>query len=873
MKSNEIRQKFLDFFESKKHKIVPSAPLIPKNDPTLLWINAGMAPFKEYFNGSAIPPKRRISNSQKCIRTNDIENVGKTARHHTFFEMLGNFSFGDYFKEDAITWAYEFLVDQIGLDIDKLLISVYKEDDEAFNIWHNKLGIPKDRIVKMDKDENFWEIGTGPCGPCSEIHYDRGVDYGCSDDCKLGCDCDRYLEIWNLVFTQYNKTEDGQYLDLPNKNIDTGMGLERIVSLLQDAPTNFETDLFMPMINYISEKSGVKYGQSAQVDMALKVISDHIRGVSFAISDGALPSNEGRGYVVRRILRRAVRYAKVLGLEIPFLHTIVPIVVRIMGDHYQQLVDKKEQIIKIVKQEELRFQETLEQGIDILEEIIAELEKENITQIPGDKVFTLYDTYGFPKELTEEIAGEKGYTIDHNGFEQSMEEQRTRARAAREDHNSGHSELELYKEIRENISMNEFIGYNNYQSNTEVIALVKAEERVEEITAGDKAEIVTTKTPFYAEGGGQAGDQGVISNQNSKLIVTNTRKVAQVIIHEVEVAEGIVKVGDQVDAVVSTELRKATARHHTATHLLHKVLKETLGEHVNQSGSLVTPTRLRFDFSHFEALRVEELEEIEARLNRKILENLPVSAEEKSLEEAKQMGATALFGEKYGSRVRVVKAGEYSLELCGGTHVQSTGELGLVKIISESGIAAGVRRIEAVSGTEALKYVKRQEEVIQLISTKLKSSPKDVIKKVDSLQSQIKDLEREIVGLKDKLADSQSGDLASKAEELNGVKAILHSFNELDADALRKMGDSLKEELESGIILLASKSSEKLIFLSMITDDLVEEGYHAGKLIGQVAKVAGGGGGGRPNMAQAGGSKPEKVEEALEKARELISNK
>jgi len=870
MKSSEVRQKFLEFFESKGHKVLPSAPLVPQDDPTLLWINAGMAPFKDYFNGSAIPPKRRVSTSQKCIRTNDIENVGKTARHHTFFEMLGNFSFGDYFKEDAITWAYEFLTEWMNFDPDKFWVSIYKDDDEAFEIWTKQVGFPKERIVRMDKDENFWEIGTGPCGPCSEIHYDRGVDYGCSDDCKLGCDCDRYLEIWNLVFTQYNKTEDGEYLELPNKNIDTGMGLERIVSLLQDAPTNFETDLFMPMINYIADNAGVEYGDSKEIDMALKVIADHIRSISFAIADGALPSNEGRGYVVRRILRRAVRYAKVLGLEVPFLHTIVPIVVEVMGDHYSQLVDMEEQIKKIVKQEEIRFEETLEQGMDILEEVIAELEKKDAKLIPGDKVFTLYDTYGFPKELTEEIAAEQGYEIDHAGFEKSMEEQRNRARAARQDYDQGHSELELYKAIREELGQDDFVGYEEFEVETEVLALVKAQQEVAQITAGDKAQVILAKTPFYSEGGGQAGDQGIIINTNAQLRVVDTREIAEMTVHEVEVEEGELKVNDQVQAIVSGELRTATARHHTATHLLHKALKEFLGEHVNQAGSLVTPTRLRFDFSHFEAVKEEELEKIEARVNEQILANLVVDAKEMPIKEAKEQGAMALFGEKYGEKVRVVTAGDYSIELCGGTHVRATGEIGLFKILSESGIAAGVRRIEAVTGHEALDYVKRQEDTIATIADKLKSSPKEVVTKVENLQLQIKELEKELTSLKDKLASSQSGDLISEAEELNGIKTILHSIDGIDADGLRKMGDNLKDKLDSGIVVLASKLDGKVIFIAIVTKDLVKAGYHAGNIIREVAKVAGGGGGGRPDMAQAGGSKPEKIEEALAKAKELI---
>ncbi|AGB41962.1 alanine--tRNA ligase [Halobacteroides halobius DSM 5150] len=872
MKSSEIRQRFLDFFAEQDHKVLPSAPLVPQNDPTLLWINAGMAPFKDYFSGSATPPKRRVVTAQKCIRTNDIENVGQTARHQTFFEMLGNFSFGDYFKEEAIQWSYQFLTEKLNLDSDRFLISIYKDDDDAFNIWHKRIGIPTDRIIRMGKDENFWEIGTGPCGPCSEIHYDRGKDYGCEEGCELGCDCDRYLEIWNLVFTQYNKTETGEYLDLPQKNIDTGAGLERLASLLQDKPTNFETDLFMPIIEYITSHCGVEYGQAQESDVAIKVIADHIRSVSFAITDGVLPSNEGRGYVVRRLLRRAVRYAKMLDLKIPFLHTIVAVVVEIMGDHYTALASKQEQIEKIIKQEELRFQETLEQGMDILEDLIDELQKKDKSKIPGKQVFTLYDTYGFPKELTKEIAAEKGFVIDEIGFEEAMEEQRKRAREAREDYDQGHGQLELFKAIRDQIGNTQFVGYDNYQVDSKVLSLVQDEEEVKEIGAGQKAKLVLAKTPFYAEGGGQVGDQGMISFASGQAKVLETEEIAELIVHHIQLEEGEVKVGTKVKASINQQSRKATARNHTATHLLHKALKEILGDHVNQSGSLVTPDKLRFDFSHFEAVTEEELAAIEKQVNNYILKNISVKAEKMDLEEAKAVGATALFGDKYGEQVRLVKAGEYSKELCGGTHVRTTGEIGQFKIVGESGIAAGVRRIEAVTGEEALKHVNQLEDSIVKIANKLKANPSEVVSKVELLQNQIKKLEGEIESLKDKLAASQTKDLVAQVEKINGVPTILHSVDSLDAAGLRKMADELKTELDSGIIVLGSKLENKVLFVAVVTDDLVKEGYHAGEIIGEVAKVAGGGGGGRPNMAQAGGSKPEQLAAALEKAQEIIGS-
>ena len=871
MDSSEIRQRFLDFFASKDHKILPSASLVPQDDPTLLWINAGMAPFKKYFDGSATPPKRRVATSQKCIRTNDIENVGKTARHQTFFEMLGNFSFGDYFKEEAIRWGYEFLKDELGLDESKFWISIYKDDDQAFKIWHEEIGIPKDRIVRMGKDENFWEIGTGPCGPCSEIHYDRGIEYGCDEGCELGCECDRYLEVWNLVFTQYNKTEDGEYLDLPQKNIDTGVGLERLASLLQDVESNFDTDLFQPLIKYIADNCDVEYGVEEQTDIAFKVIADHIRSVTFAIGDGALPSNEGRGYVVRRLLRRAVRYAKELNLEVPFLHKIVPLVVEVMGEHYTKLQDKEEQIKKIVKQEEEQFQKTLAQGMNILEDIIADLKEEGITEIPGKKVFTLYDTYGFPKELTAEIAAENGLTIDETGFEAAMEEQRQRARAAREDHDQGHSELELFKDLKDEVGEVDFVGYDQFELETKIEAIIQDETEVKEVNNGDKARIILDETPFYAESGGQIGDQGIIKTETGQARVLDTVEIAELTVHEVEVVEGQLTTEDSIKAEIDDRLRDATAKNHTATHLLHQALKDVLGDHVNQSGSSVTPERLRFDFSHFEAVTEEELREIENIINRHVQENLDVNVDLMSLDEAKEKGAVALFGEKYGSQVRLVTVGDYSSELCGGTHIDATGEIGLFKIISESGVAAGTRRIEAVTGQAALDYVQQREDLISEAASKLKGTPDELVDKIDKLQDEVKDLENEITSLKDKLAAAQSNDLMSDTEEINGVNVILDSVEDLDAEGLRKMGDNLANQLDSGIVIIGSKLENKVLFIAKVTADLVDQGYQAGNIISEVAQVAGGGGGGRPDMAQAGGSKPEKLSAALDKAREVIA--
>ncbi|ADL11958.1 alanine--tRNA ligase [Acetohalobium arabaticum] len=871
MTSKEIRQKFLDYFESKGHLILPSAPLVPQNDPSLLWINAGMTPFKPYFNGQATPPKTRIVTSQKCIRTNDIGNVGKTDRHHTFFEMLGNFSFGDYFKEEAIKWSYDFLVNEIELKQDRLWISIYKDDEEAFEIWKNKIGIPTERIVRMGKDENFWQIGTGPCGPCSEIHYDLGAEFGCSDNCDFGCDCDRYREVWNLVFTQYDYTEDGEYKTLPSKNIDTGMGLERLASIIQQVDSNFETDLFIPIIEFISEHTEYDYESSDEIKSAYRVIADHIRSVTLAIGDGVLPSNEGRGYIIRRVLRRAVRYAKKLDLKLPFLHRIVPVVVDIMGNEYTEIADKEEQIKKTIKSEEVKFQETLDQGMVILEELIDELEGEGREVIPGDEVFTLYDTYGFPKELTEEIAQERGYRIDSEGFEEAMEEQRARARAAQKDHDWSSAEIELFKELRDEIEMPEFVGYTQPECETEVVKIIKDNELVDSLSAGEEGQVVLTKTPFYAESGGQIGDKGALLSDDITVTVVDTQEKAELISHQVVIEAGKLSVGDKLTAKIQTDQRIYIRRNHTATHLLHQALRDILGEHVDQSGSLVTPERLRFDFTHFEAVSEEELKEIEERVNQVIRKNLEVEVLKTTLEEAKKMGAAALFSEQYDDEVRVIKIGDYSLELCGGTHVDAAGEINLFKITSEGGIAAGVRRIEAVTGKEALNYINQQEDILKEAAAALKANPEEVVEKIEKLQSKIKDLEAEVTKFKNKLADSQADEVASDIEEINGINVVLEEVEGLDAEGLRTMGDNIKEELDSGIIILASKLGEKVLFVSLVTDDLVDEGYNAGQIIGEVARVAGGGGGGRPDMAQAGGSQPDKLDAAFKKARELIA--
>ncbi len=868
---DEIRQAYLDFFESKGHLILDSAPLVPKNDPSLLWINAGMAPFKPYFDGSLEPPKKRIATSQKCIRTNDIENVGKTARHHTYFEMLGNFSFGDYFKEEAISWGWEFVTEVLELDPDKLWITIYEEDDEAFEIWHDKIGLAEERIVRMGKKENFWQIGTGPCGPCSEIHYDRGVEAGDSEEDVLGGEGDRYLEIWNLVFTQYNYTEAGEYKELPNKNIDTGMGLERVASILQETETNFETDLIKPIIDQAVEMTGISYQKDEQSLTAYRVIADHIRSASVAISDGALPSNEGRGYVIRRLIRRAARYGRKLGFKEPFLYKLVEKTAEVVKGVAPDLKKQLAHVKNVLKSEEESFLKTLEQGLNILEEMLAELKAENKELLAGEDAFRLYDTYGFPLDLTEDIAAEAEIKVDQAGFEKEMEAQRQRAREARAETSfSSGEEEKLYSDFKDQIEEDNFTGYHSLKEETQVIGLLKDKQKVEKLSQGDQGEIILIKTPFYAESGGQIGDKGVIQNDNFEAEVINTVKKAEVFVHEVEVKTGELKNKAEVEAVVYHNRRQATARHHSATHLLHKALKEVLGDHVNQSGSLVAPDRLRFDFTHFSALKEAEIDEIERKVNQAVMENYPVETEVKAIDEAKEMGATALFGEKYGEEVRVVKMGDFSMELCGGTHVNATGDIGAFKIVSESGIAAGVRRIEAVTGEYALDYFNSKLEILNKTAAELKTEPDKLLNRVEQLQQQQKDLEKELESLKQKLAGSKKDELIDQLQQIEGVNVLTAELEDLDNSALRNLNDQLQDKIDSAVIVLASKADNKVIFVASVTSDLIEKGFKAGDIISKVARIAGGGGGGRPDMAQAGGSKPEKTAAALAEVEKII---
>ncbi|WP_230866983.1 alanine--tRNA ligase [Iocasia frigidifontis] len=874
MTGNEIRQAYLDFFKDKGHLIMPSAPLIPQDDPSILWINAGMAPFKPYFDGRKTAPRNRIATSQKCIRTNDIENVGKTVRHHTFFEMLGNFSFGDYFKEEAISWAWEFVTEVLKLPEERLWITIYQNDDEAFQIWHNKIGLSEDRIIRMGKKDNFWEIGTGPCGPCSEIHYDRGEEYGTGDEDVIGGEGDRFLEIWNLVFTQYDKSEDGEYLPLPNKNIDTGMGLERVASILQDCESNYETDLLKPMIEYIAKDTGINYTRDEDTITAFRVIADHIRGITMAVFDGALPSNEGRGYVIRRILRRAVRYAGKLGYQEPFLYRMVPVVIDTLAAGYPELSVKEEHISRIVKAEEERFLQTLDQGLSIIQEMLGKLKASNQNTLSGKDAFKLYDTYGFPLDLTKDILEEADFSIDEDEFKKEMEKQRERARSAREDIGfSGIGNEILYSKLKKDLSGTNFVGYGDLKNEAEILAIIKDGKSVDRLQSGEKGEVILNQTPFYAESGGQIGDQGILRTAENIAEVFDTRKKAELIVHSVEVKKGVIKQGSSVETRVYADLRKATARNHSATHLLHKALKEVLGEHVNQSGSLVEANRLRFDFNHFSAMTAVELDGVEKKVNQVILENLRVETIETEIDKAREMGATALFGEKYGKNVRVVTMGDYSRELCGGTHIAWTAEIGSFKIISEGSVAAGIRRIEAVTGMEVINYVNKERELIAETASLLKTDRSRLLERVKALLNQQKELENEVKSMKDRLANLKVDDLLNNIQEINGISLLTAGLKGIDNEGLRKLSDQLNSRMGSGVIVLASDLGQKVIFVASVSEDLLSKGYHAGKLIGQVARIAGGGGGGRPDMAQAGGQKVEKIPEALAEAKKIIENK
>ena len=878
MLSSELRDKFLRFFESKGCLIAPSDSLVP-DDPTLLFTSAGMVQFKPFFIGERVPPRTRMTTAQKCMRTGDLEIVGTTPFHHTFFEMMGNFSFGDYFKAEAITWAWEFLTDVIGFKPEDLWVTVYQTDDEAYDIWHDTVGIPAERIVRLGEKSNYWpsnapsEGPNGPCGPCSEIFFDFGKDVGCcSPDCNPDCDCARFSEVWNLVFMQYNREEGGVLTPLPKKNIDTGMGLERVSAVLQRTPTNFETDLFKPIIDKIAEISGRQYtAAEIESDIAFRVIADHVRSTVFCLADGVMPSNVGRGYVLRRIIRRAVLKGRLLDLDEMFLDKIVPVVVEIMRGPYPELAERQDHITRTVRAEEEKFRRTLDMGMQKLEDAIKTLGAENETEIPGMEAFVLYDTFGFPLELTQEMAAERGLTVDAQGFDDAMEEQRRRAREGSDISTDvfGGS-LGALAEIEKTNPETEFVGYTAFEASARVVGILKGGELVNSAQAGEKVDIVLDKTPFYAESGGQVSDVGTIASDSVQAEVEHVAKVGTLSVHTSTVKSGEIKAGDQVEAVIDRRRRMATMRNHTATHLLHKALRTVLGEHVVQSGSLVEPGRLRFDFSHFQAVSPAELEEVERIANRAILDDLDLSITETTLEQAREDGAMALFGEKYSGVVRMVRIGDFSLELCGGTHVNRSSQIGLLRIMSETSVGAGLRRIEAVTGEGALDYIREREKLLASAAEALKVSPFAVPEAIERTLESARSAEKRVEEMQKQSAAAQAGDLASSAVEYNGVKLVAAQVPSGDADALSSMADNLANALNSGVVVLGGASDGKVVFVAKVTQDLVKRGFNAGNLVREVAKVAGGGGGGRPDFAKAGGKDADKIGDALARAEELV---
>ena len=868
---NELRKMFLDFMESKGHLIMNSFSLVPQGDKSLLLINAGMAPLKPYFTGAEIPPRKRVATCQKCIRTGDIENVGKTARHGTFFEMLGNFSFGDYFKKEALAWSWEFLTEVVGLDPDRLYPSVYLDDDEAFEIWNKQIGIPAERIFRFGKEDNFWEHGAGPCGPCSEIYYDRGEKYGCGKPgCTVGCDCDRYMEVWNDVFTQFENDGNGNYTELIQKNIDTGMGLERLAVVVQDVDSIFDVDTICSLRNLVCEVAGKEYGKVYKDDVSIRLITDHIRSATFLISDGVMPTNEGRGYVLRRLIRRAARHGRLLGIKGTFLATLSKEVIEGSKAGYPELEEKREFILKVLTNEENQFNKTIDQGLRILADMEDKMAAANVKKLSGENAFKLYDTYGFPLDLTKEILEEKGCEVDEDGFHTCMEEQRVKAREARETTNYMGADATVYDQIDVNITT-EFTGYNRLEGISKVTVLTTDKEIVDSLLEGQKGTIFVEQTPFYATMGGQVGDTGVIETQNGSFRVEETIKLrGGKYGHVGEMVSGMISTGDDVILKVDVPSRENTEKNHSATHLLQKALRNVLGTHVEQKGSLVTPDRLRFDFAHFRAMTDEEIEKVENIVNEEIEADLPVLTAIMSIDEAKKTGAMALFGEKYGDEVRVVSMGDFSVELCGGTHVTNTGKIGQFKIISESGIAAGVRRIEALTGKGVIDYYRQQEKLLLSAAAQLKSSPAEVVEKIGHLQAEIKSLSSENESLKSKLAQNALGDVMDQVQDVNGVKLLAVKVSGVDMNKLRDLGDQLKEKLGEGVVLLVSVNGEKVNLLSMATDAAQKAGAHAGNLIKAAAAIVGGGGGGRPGMAQAGGKKPENADQAVEAAKSIL---
>ena len=868
---NELRQMFLDFFESKGHLVMKSFSLVPQNDKSLLLINAGMAPLKPYFTGAEIPPRTRVATCQKCIRTGDIENVGKTARHGTFFEMLGNFSFGDYFKKEAIAWSWEFLTQVVGLDPDRLYPSVYLEDDEAFDIWNKEVGIPAERIFRFGKEDNFWEHGAGPCGPCSEIYYDRGEKYGCGKPgCTVGCDCDRYMEVWNNVFTQFENDGEGNYTTLKQKNIDTGMGLERLAVVVQDVDSIFDVDTVCALRNRVCEIAGKTYGADHEADVSIRLITDHIRSATFLISDGVMPTNEGRGYVLRRLIRRAARHGRLLGIQGKFLSDLALAVIEGSRDGYPELEEKKDFIVNVLNNEEGQFNKTIDQGLKILSDMEEEMKASGQSVLNGQNAFKLYDTYGFPMDLTREILEEKGYSIDEEGFKKEMEVQRTRARKSREVTNYMGADATVYDQIDVSVTT-EFTGYDRLEDTSKVTVLTTEDELVDALMEGQRGTIFVEKTPFYATMGGQEGDTGMIRTENGLFRVEDTIHLRGGKYGHVGVMEsGMISVNDQVTLQVDPAGRADTCKNHSATHLLQKALKTVLGSHVEQKGSLVTPTRLRFDFAHFQPMTAEEIQKVEALVNQEIQAALPVVTQVMGIEEAKKSGAMALFGEKYSEEVRVVSMGEFSKELCGGTHVANTSQITLFKIVSESGVAAGVRRIEALTGNNVIQYYRQMEENLHQLAKTLKTTPAELSDRAEHLLKEMKELQSENESLKSKLAQESLGDVTDQVTEVKGVKVLAAAVDGVDMNGLRDLGDQLKEKLGEGVVVLASSMGGKVSLLAMATPGAMEKGAHAGNLIKAAAAIVGGGGGGRPNMAQAGGKNPEKIGEAIAKIPELV---
>ncbi len=874
---NDLRRMYLEFFESKDHLRLTSFSLVPHNDNSLLIINSGMAPLKPYFTGQEIPPRKRVTTCQKCVRTGDIENVGKTARHLTFFEMLGNFSFGDYFKHEAIAWSWEFLTKVIGMEEDRLYPSIYCEDEEAFDIWVNEIGVPAEKITRFYRDENgkcdnFWEHGAGPCGPCSEIYYDRGEKYGCgSPDCKVGCECDRFMEVWNNVFTQFEGDGKGNYTELAQKNIDTGMGLERLAVVVQDVTSVFDIDTMKAIRDRICEVAGVTYQTDDSLDVSIRLITDHIRSSTFMISDGIMPSNEGRGYVLRRLIRRAARHGRKLGIEGQFLAELSKTVIAECKDGYPELEDKKEFILNVLTQEESKFNNTIDQGLAILNDMADAVKKAGKTTLSGTEAFKLYDTYGFPLDLTEEILAEQGFTVDIEGFEAAMKEQREKARAGRKQTNYMGADVTVYESIDPTIT-SVFVGYDRLEHTSNVSVLTTETELVEALTDGEVGTIIVDETPFYATMGGQCADIGVIENENVTFEVKDTIKLlGGKVGHVGVVTKGMVKVGDSVMLKVYEANRLDTCKNHSATHLLHKALRNVLGTHVEQHGSFVNADRLRFDFSHFSAMTAEEIQKVEAEVNAQIAAFLPVVTNEMSIEDAKKTGAMALFGEKYGESVRVVQMGDYSVELCGGTHISNTGNIASFKILSESGVAAGVRRIEAITGAGVLKYYAEVEATLQKAAKVLKTTPNSILDRCESLLAELKTVQSENESLKAKAAKEALGDVTDNVAEVNGVKYIAKAVSGVDMNGLRDLGDQLKDKLGEGVVVLASDMDGKVNLIAMATDGAQAKGAHAGNLIKGIASLVGGGGGGRANMAQAGGKNPAGILAAMAAVAEVLA--